>query len=768
GVCISAFIMSNVDDDNFDVTKQMEDMYKMLTSKFHYEKDKLERNRSTEQASSFGAISSCCVMTNKELCQPSFLSSWLDTLALNDYTSFGLDMRLLQESFNTVVLDGEELEYGLSCLHELLESTLSSLLNSSSRPPTDFSPHQKILWVLDARSSVNSAHASISCAVTEMWFNWHTSLWKHHLTFKKTNSSQHDDADLAPDMLFQPVATMSLDKILQSPIGIKDLSAHCLKLGVASRNLWLTSPRIAECHHFLLSSAQSLFQQIILAHEKAFEADRSSLTKLFSAQKVNASGIMSLLASSNHSDLKSLITQYIEPLLDELYSQNSTDSLFRLGCAWLRIGGLHYHLLVCCNDVDPAVKKSLKLNQLTESIASLELEIRVRQECVHLAGCFSLSEADKEKTRLLDKLKAERNRLQRRVVFRSDPGKFKKLKSECDEFMNVVKQAEKLLGSNMKRCADQIHGWQKRATGFVDRLSKEYSEYVDIIQPVQIAIYEMKLGFSLVLSSCLRDNFLDRIGQKNIDIVLGAIYSFTRFPRGLARKYVEDGFNAKLSKFDTSFPTYIGEDDMNMVVTLVKESARDNNKDEEGSVMQLEVPIRQNILLRVVHYVSHAHFLHNASFELLHKMFKEFANCWKKKAIDGRTKEERDSQLYRLRPRAFELKDIIEIDVATLESSISNEAFSEWQELADEEVEASVEKNVYDEHVVLEEDWNLLLGDMLNEMLNVYITIFGSVDLLQPGGFIQVSDSDRMRSFLDSYTLGTRAIRGDQLWNYNI
>ncbi|KAK9060615.1 hypothetical protein SSX86_021321 [Deinandra increscens subsp. villosa] len=39
---------------------------------------------------------------------------------------------------------------------------------------------------------------------------------------------------------------------------------------------------------------------------------------------------------------------------------------------------------------------------------------------------------------------------------------------------------------------------EKTATGFVDRLSKEYSEYVNIIQPVQIAMYEMKLGFSVL------------------------------------------------------------------------------------------------------------------------------------------------------------------------------------------------------------------------------------------------------------------------------
>jgi len=62
--------------------------------------------------------------------------------------------------------------------------------------------------------------------------------------------------------------------------------------------------------------------------------------------------------------------------------------------------------------------------------------------------------------------------------------------------------------------------FQETATRFVDRLSNEYSEYVDIVQPIQLAIYEMKLGLSLVMSSNLRNQFLDRVGQNNIDDVL--------------------------------------------------------------------------------------------------------------------------------------------------------------------------------------------------------------------------------------------------------
>nr|GEU87507.1 midasin isoform X1 [Tanacetum cinerariifolium] len=766
GVCMSAFIMSKVDEGDLDVLKQMEEMYQTLLSKYNYEKDKLEKNlENTGHASLLGDVSICCVINADTLCQPAGLGCWLDTLPLNDYNSFGLDMRLLQELSKIVPLDGKEVESGLSRLRWLLESTLKFSLDFSSRPPTDFTPYQKLLWVHDAWTSVKSAHASISSTVLEMWFNLHTSLWKHHSNREKKSLSQDAYADLVPDMLFQPVATKSLDKILRDPIGIKNLNTHRLKLGLASRNLWLSSPHIPECHRFFLLSARSLFQQIILAHEKSFKAEIFLKIKsmFFSAQQADVSDITSLLASSTHHVLKSLIP-FVKPLLRVLYAQEPTDSLFDLGGAWLRIGSLRYHLLQCCDDVDPAVKKNLKYLELNALIASLELEIEERRMCVYLSGSISLTESEKEKIDRLNNLKADRNRLQRQVVFRSDNGKYKKLRSECDEFLKLVATPLDLLRNmanlDMQQVAEQVHNWQETATRFVDRLSNEYSEYVDILQPVQVAIYEMKLGLSLVLSSCMRNQHLDRVGQKNIDVILGAVYSFIRFPRGISAKddsRIEENLHDKLSYFDKSFPTYMGEDDMNLVETLVT-SARDKNADDAGSVLQIKAAIHQNVLMRVVHYVAQAHFLDNASFKLLDRMFDEFANLWMKMKIQVRTKEELDSQQYKFKPRAFDLKTVIEMDVTTLESS--NEAFSEWQELASEEVEASVEKNNFDEeHEMLEKDWDLLLESMLNEMVNVYNTIFGSTDLLQPAGRVHVSDSDRLRSFIDSYALGTRVIK---------
>ncbi|GJR21247.1 hypothetical protein Tco_0969774 [Tanacetum coccineum] len=277
-------------------------------------------------------------------------------------------------------------------------------------------------------------------------------------------------------------------------------------------------------------------------------------------------------ASGPH--IKAFGTSYETPLAPSHHLSKEVAN--NLGGAWLRIGTLRYHLLQCCDDVDPAVKKNLKYTKLNKRIVLLELEIEERRIYVYLSGCFS-TESDKEKIDSLNNLKADRNRLQRQVVFRSDNRKYKKLRSECDEFLKLVATPFDLL-RNMANLDIQ----QETATRFVDRLSYEYSEYVDILQPVQIAIYQMKLGLSFMLSSCMRNQYLDRVGQKNIDVILGAVYSFIRFPRGIAAKdnsCIEENLHDKLSYFDKYFPTYMGQDEMNMVETLVT-STRDNNVNE--------------------------------------------------------------------------------------------------------------------------------------------------------------------------------------------
>jgi len=48
----------------------------------------------------------------------------------------------------------------------------------------------------------------------------------------------------------------------------------------------------------------------------------------------------------------------------------------------------------------------------------------------------------------------------------------------------------------------------------------EYAAYSDIIQPIQVAVYEMKFGLSLVLSSTWEKKCLNELGQEDINVIM--------------------------------------------------------------------------------------------------------------------------------------------------------------------------------------------------------------------------------------------------------
>ena len=67
-----------------------------------------------------------------------------------------------------------------------------------------------------------------------------------------------------------------------------------------------------------------------------------------------------------------------------------------------------------------------------------------------------------------------------------------------------------------------FHLLQRTATAFIEKdLPGKYPEYVDFVQPVQVAIYEMKLGVSLVVSNLMEkralNTMLKPIGESRTD-----------------------------------------------------------------------------------------------------------------------------------------------------------------------------------------------------------------------------------------------------------
>ncbi|KAK4479548.1 hypothetical protein RD792_015065 [Penstemon davidsonii] len=760
GVCMSPYIIKNTDDNDFETIQKLEEIYQTLLKKLEEEKQQLEEKLGTRPA----IISACCVFAPDILCRKSGFELWLKTQPIIDETSLFLDLELLQHLTKIAVVDIKEQHYALSNLSGVLQSSLNFALSYSSRPLTDFLPHQNILWTIDAWTSVNRASEKISSFIAEMWFRWHATLWDASPMLHENLVDDDGSGILFPQKLFRPLKLAVVDQILQSTNSIRDYPLHSFKLRAASRNIWNSSANMTKSHDSLLSAARSLFQQIIYAHKKSFEDSKyAEIRSAFHSiqelrnQKEYMKILVSLVASSNHHNLTHLIDSYIEPLLSDLYPVRSSDDIWHsIGCAFLRIGGLRYNLLICCDDLDPAAKYSIMYSELTEKIASLQTEIQVREECAYLAGSTHLREADDSKKKLLQTLNSEKGRLRRKMVFRSNPGKFKELKHVCDEFLEYItafvewiKNVGNMQGEHV---INQVQNWQEIMSRFIGRLSNEYSAYIDIIEPVQVAIYEMKLGLSLIVSSVLNKKYLAN-EEGNMEVVLETIYTLMRFPRSCASKTVslKFGKQPQLSTCNIGLPTSIEEVDMNMVQNIIG-LAGSNVSDVMALTLPVKLDVFHNVLARIKNSVADAQFLGDSSFKILHEIFDEVASLW----LKHRVKPTEESQ-YKFRTRAFNLESIIEIVVSNCENLLADDSFSEWQKLLTEEVDEKIRTHDVDEP--LEQDWAGQESN-LDDIVNIHNQLFGSVDLVQRPGNIQVSDKDRLSSFLSSYMLGVKFTRG--------
>ncbi|KAE8674161.1 Mitochondrial substrate carrier family protein [Hibiscus syriacus] len=736
-------IMGKCDEDEIHVSHQMEEVYQMLLKRLEHEKCKLLSKYRPDDAI-LGTKSATCVFGSEMMCSRSGLGSWMDIHPVVDSASCFLDMELLQELSLLTLVDSELLKQkGLVDLSSSLESGLKYSLTYSTRPPQYFEPHQKLLWLIDAWTSVDAVHAKVSSFVLEMWFWWHSLLW----------------SQCAADVMIVPltsVITFFASKLRRSTHDIKDFSMRCMKLKVSSCVLLqVPSPR-TETRSFLFSTARSLFQQEeTLGH------------------------VISLIASSSHQSLKSLIALHIEPLLKTLYFNcSSTESYLDLATAWIHIGGLRFHLLLQSDSLDPTRKYSWRLSHLEEKIASTKLEMKVRQECNHLAGWSSSEETDSRISQALEKLEIERRKLLRKIVYRPHPAKFKALRKECDEFLVLVNSSMCLVnnteGMELQEIFDKACNWQETTSSFIDRLSNEYSEYYDVAQPIQVAVYEMKLGVSLVLSSVLQKKFLDKIQEGNMDRVLlvadlmfvaGSDFSFVRFPRGCPFELVSINDKRRLpmfSSFDMPCITNFSERELSLLEKLITISSDVDT--EKGSVLQLKAALYNNVLVRTAHSVATAKLMDNASFRLLDKIFSGVASIWMCMKIQGKNQEELDGRSFTFRPRACRIENVMEVDISALGKLLSSDNFIEWQELLSDAESTEMARPLHSYTASFccscGDEWSLMEESILINMIHMHNQLFGSSDLVLTPGSLQITDVDRLHSFMGSYTLGVGMIKG--------
>ncbi|KNA10543.1 hypothetical protein SOVF_143350 isoform A [Spinacia oleracea] len=769
GVCMTTSLFGKYEDG--DIVNKLQEMYEMLLRRFECERNSLEAKTRSQTCGYPLANSACCTVIPEIInCRRGY-ETWMETLPIVDETSLLLDLFLLQDLSEIVLSDPKDLQLLLSGACDDLQNSLCFSVNFSSRTPLDYVPHQELLWIVDASTTAPEVGRKIVSSVLEMWFKWHSSLWNSSIVSEKELPGTVSYEFIIPNVLFKPVKTDTVQHMLQAAFVMKDYRFHCFKLRVNSSNIWRSIVPNADLHYSLLRGARYLLLQIIFAHRKSFSVENfvaieSSLV-LLQRNGIKQDGInslISLLGSSRHQKFVSLVEPFIKPLLKEVDDMHSfEESLYQICCAWLRLGALRFYLLLACDELDPAIKYNSKHQKVVDKCKSLELENEVRRHCDYLAGSISTRDSDEQRAELLEKHESECKRLQRKIIHRSEPGKFIKLKDECFEFSENVNLGLKLLQeseqiASLPSLISQARNWQATASCFIDRLSEEYGSYVDIIQPIQVAIYEMKLGLALLLSSALQKDFLGRMQENKVDQILDAIYSFMRFPLGHPfERQVQIKFHVPEFPFytvDFSACTWVNK--MNLLKKVIA-STEGVGGGKKVTSFRLEASLLDNILGHVVKLVSNTKMMDDATFSIVHKISNFFTRLWSNAKVQEKTEKENETQLYKFRPRPFKLDSVYEIDLSSLNSSFSGDSFTEWKELLRDE-DSTQAKDATDQSES-SGDWNLIPESMLNTMVNVHNQFFGSSNLIDSLGIVQMSNTDKLDLFVKSYTLGATLLK---------
>lgn len=139
-------------------------------------------------------------------------------------------------------------------------------------------------------------------------------------------------------------------------------------------------------------------------------------------------------------------------------------------------------------------------------------------------------------------------------------------------------------------------------------------------------------------------------------------------------------------------------------------------------------------------------------------IFKEFASMWINMKVETKSKEGYDAQQFKFKPRAFEIKHVIDVDISTFSDVFATENFSEWQDLLSEDecfekvmilrcYILSVpsffllsdllagkfpiyQREAGREDENLQEEWGLIPEEVLDNMIGMHNKLFGSVDLV--------------------------------------
>ncbi|KAG1668462.1 hypothetical protein FOA52_005235 [Chlamydomonas sp. UWO 241] len=345
-------------------------------------------------------------------------------------------------------------------------------------------------------------------------------------------------------------------RLLQLRLAARHLQTQAAQPGVGASGPPGASGERAESH--VPCAQAALLCQLLLAHAQSLDARRQGdLVALTQQLLALASGsapsvpsesersawlaLLSVtLSSSSHAGLRQLTPSLLLPcaasLLEALapsHSQQYGDGarvrrvLATHGRVWLMLGTARLHLVAPPRGIDPAGKYRLKASSLQAHIGEvLDVESAVRSALQALPGGHDesghLARLSTERTATESALRAVISK----VVPRPAVDRYGPLADDVAAFAGSLGAVERVLslcaaleglalGGGADGAADALQEasiWTSNAGVWAERVRAQYEHYLDVVQPVVLAVQEARHGLSLLSAAAAMSSGLGGAG----------------------------------------------------------------------------------------------------------------------------------------------------------------------------------------------------------------------------------------------------------------
>ncbi|KAJ7552525.1 hypothetical protein O6H91_06G059100 [Diphasiastrum complanatum] len=601
----------------------------------------------------------------KSLCSTAMRSFWLDLLPLLDHISVYLDAallaRLLPITAQWLFADksGEMLAHEVPRIGHVVEYSLKC----ASRSPLDFVPHQHLLWMLSSKALT----MPVRSITHEILFNWHAALWdKTRIVRDKIPQSFSTMAGAA--QLFQASKARLLCNAMDTNVPLKDYYGKLTQLRVALAQGWDHAKHIEDVFKDDLARASGVIQQIIFAHHNSFAAkDFQMINVNFNnmhkdivegggdrVARQHLQEVELLLGHSTHTDFIKSLKTWILPCIHLLYGTawtaiNYYDMLSKRGELWVLIGQLRLQLLISGAEVDPNAKYLLRYAHLSDRLVDVELEIKVCRESMLLVRGSANMGCLKKLLQTQNDLHKSRDALRVKLVPRPDAPQFQKLREEICFFWGSLASPDRvnglvnLLHAQLQKNFDleyvikEANTWQENADSFIGVLAEQFSDFRDLVQPIQLGVYEIKFGLSLLLASRLGlETFGDNGGSYKADRYAGILCHLMQYPRNPYLDADKDSgsFEDKMEQklcFGLPFSEQLlkgASSDTFLSPAIVQLS--DDVEKREFIEVELQVAVLRVSLLHMIQQFRFTRVLDKNTMMVLQTMFRRLVELWKK------------------------------------------------------------------------------------------------------------------------------------------